>query len=221
MYSPLSRDCSSDRPTASNCPFRLLASRSCSPLIACRVPSGRSHPVTHHSPAIPYHTYDLLQAAATPRDPSTQRWRPSQHVWLHCSGQAIPDRPVPPLKAPKPEAPRRPPAILTMGPDPMDEDTSNNSTTATSQASSHSTPQGALASQAGGASGPHSQGHPTPGSTRSSNTPSATSAMGSILGISGVSGMNSTNFQNSKRRRGLGVVTPNACTECRKKRAKV
>lgn len=26
---------------------------------------------------------------------------------------------------------------------------------------------------------------------------------------------------NSKRRRGLGVVTPNACTECRKKRAKV
>ncbi len=27
--------------------------------------------------------------------------------------------------------------------------------------------------------------------------------------------------QQSKRRRGLGVVTPNACTECRKKRAKV
>lgn len=26
---------------------------------------------------------------------------------------------------------------------------------------------------------------------------------------------------NLKRRRGLGVVTPNACTECRKKRAKV
>jgi hypothetical protein len=25
----------------------------------------------------------------------------------------------------------------------------------------------------------------------------------------------------SKRKRGLGVVTPNACTECRKKRAKV
>ena len=25
----------------------------------------------------------------------------------------------------------------------------------------------------------------------------------------------------NKRRRGLGVVTPNACTECRKKRAKV
>lgn len=29
------------------------------------------------------------------------------------------------------------------------------------------------------------------------------------------------NQQQSKRRRGLGVVTPNACTECRKKRAKV
>lgn len=28
-------------------------------------------------------------------------------------------------------------------------------------------------------------------------------------------------LQLSKRRRGLGVVTPNACTECRKKRAKV
>lgn len=26
---------------------------------------------------------------------------------------------------------------------------------------------------------------------------------------------------NPKRRRGLGIVTPNACTECRKKRAKV
>lgn len=29
------------------------------------------------------------------------------------------------------------------------------------------------------------------------------------------------NAQLSKRRRGLGIVTPNACTECRKKRAKV
>ena len=26
---------------------------------------------------------------------------------------------------------------------------------------------------------------------------------------------------SSKRRRGIGIVTPNACTECRKKRAKV
>ncbi|KAI0400898.1 fungal-specific transcription factor domain-containing protein [Xylaria palmicola] len=30
----------------------------------------------------------------------------------------------------------------------------------------------------------------------------------------------STHAQSSKRRRGLGIVTPNACTECRKKRAK-
>ncbi|KAI0844251.1 nitrogen assimilation transcription factor nirA [Daldinia vernicosa] len=38
---------------------------------------------------------------------------------------------------------------------------------------------------------------------------------------SGASGTGSTpNQQLSKRRRGLGVVTPNACTECRKKRAK-
>ncbi|KAF7862637.1 hypothetical protein EAF04_007510 [Stromatinia cepivora] len=29
-----------------------------------------------------------------------------------------------------------------------------------------------------------------------------------------------TNTSNPKRRRGLGIVTPNACTECRKKRAK-
>ncbi|TKW54176.1 hypothetical protein CTA1_4549 [Colletotrichum tanaceti] len=35
--------------------------------------------------------------------------------------------------------------------------------------------------------------------------------------VSGSSGAG----QLSKRRRGLGVVTPNACTECRKKRAKV
>lgn len=33
-------------------------------------------------------------------------------------------------------------------------------------------------------------------------------------------GGSSANPQLSKRRRGLGVVTPNACTECRKKRAK-
>lgn len=31
----------------------------------------------------------------------------------------------------------------------------------------------------------------------------------------------SSHHNNSKRKRGLGVVTPNACTECRKKRAKV
>ncbi|KAJ3496131.1 hypothetical protein NLG97_g2885 [Lecanicillium saksenae] len=40
--------------------------------------------------------------------------------------------------------------------------------------------------------------------------------------IAGPSSASSTahSSQNSKRRRGLGIVTPNACTECRKKRAK-
>ncbi|KAI1818640.1 hypothetical protein GGS20DRAFT_581396 [Poronia punctata] len=37
---------------------------------------------------------------------------------------------------------------------------------------------------------------------------------------SGSSAGNTYNAASSKRRRGLGVVTPNACTECRKKRAK-
>src|SRR4051794_36884667 len=45
---------------------------------------------------------------------------------------------------------------------------------------------------------------PSPSSTASAPGPSA----GGTQGV-------------SKRRRGLGVVTPNACTECRKKRAKV
>ena len=38
---------------------------------------------------------------------------------------------------------------------------------------------------------------------------------------SGLGPSNSAQAQVNKRRRGLGVVTPNACTECRKKRAKV
>ena len=71
--------------------------------------------------------------------------------------------------------------------------------------SAEHTPQGASA-QAGGASG-----NPTPTSVQSSNTPSTASGNAPIV----------THSQNSKRRRGLGVVTPNACTECRKKRAKV
>ncbi|KAJ4017944.1 hypothetical protein NW752_001852 [Fusarium irregulare] len=70
--------------------------------------------------------------------------------------------------------------------------------------SAEHTPQGASA-QAGGASG-----NPTPTSVQSSNTPSTASGNAPIV----------THSQNSKRRRGLGVVTPNACTECRKKRAK-
>ncbi|RKK17044.1 hypothetical protein BFJ63_vAg10546 [Fusarium oxysporum f. sp. narcissi] len=75
------------------------------------------------------------------------------------------------------------------------------------QPSAEHTPQGATA-QVGGAS---SQGNPTPTSVHSSNTPST---------ASGPATANVTHTQNSKRRRGLGVVTPNACTECRKKRAK-
>ncbi|KAM0351473.1 hypothetical protein ACHAP4_009615 [Fusarium culmorum] len=70
--------------------------------------------------------------------------------------------------------------------------------------STEHTPQGASA-QAGGASG-----NPTPTSVQSANTPSTASGNASTAAHS----------QNSKRRRGLGVVTPNACTECRKKRAK-
>ncbi|KAF4962006.1 hypothetical protein FSARC_9883 [Fusarium sarcochroum] len=57
---------------------------------------------------------------------------------------------------------------------------------------------------------PQGAGNPTPTSVQSSNTPSTVS--GTTTNIS--------HTQNSKRRRGLGVVTPNACTECRKKRAK-
>ncbi|KAH7126190.1 fungal-specific transcription factor domain-containing protein [Dactylonectria macrodidyma] len=85
----------------------------------------------------------------------------------------------------------------------MDEDnTANTPGAGPSQQgnSSSDTPQGA--------SGAQSQGNPTPTSVQSANTPSA------------ASGSNLPNTQHSKRRRGLGVVTPNACTECRKKRAK-
>ncbi|KAK7428078.1 hypothetical protein QQZ08_005317 [Neonectria magnoliae] len=86
----------------------------------------------------------------------------------------------------------------------MDEDnTTNTPATAHSlQPSSSDTNQGT--------SGPQSQGNPTPTSVQSSNTPSNTpsNTSGSLAN------------SHSKRRRGLGVVTPNACTECRKKRAK-
>ncbi|KAK5999225.1 Nitrogen assimilation transcription factor nit-4 [Cladobotryum mycophilum] len=56
---------------------------------------------------------------------------------------------------------------------------------------------------------------PSQASTGNTPQPQATSAQ---LSQSGPSAAN--NSQLSKRRRGLGVVTPNACTECRKKRAK-
>ncbi|EXL64809.1 hypothetical protein FOPG_18946 [Fusarium oxysporum f. sp. conglutinans race 2 54008] len=76
------------------------------------------------------------------------------------------------------------------------------------QPSAEYRPQGVSASQAGGAS---SQGNPSPTSAQSSSTPST---------ASGTAPNTISHPQNSKRRRGLGVVTPNACTECRKKRAK-
>ncbi|KAI5463932.1 fungal-specific transcription factor domain-containing protein [Mariannaea sp. PMI_226] len=90
-----------------------------------------------------------------------------------------------------------------------DNDITTNTPVAASsqQHSSGNTPQGASGSHAG-ASGAQSQGNPTPNSAQSANTPST------------ASGSTNINSQNSKRRRGLGIVTPNACTECRKKRAK-
>ena len=82
----------------------------------------------------------------------------------------------------------------------MDVDSNEHSDGASQrQPSAEHTPQGTAA------------GNPTPTSVQSSNTPSTASGTAT----------NITHTQNSKRRRGLGVVTPNACTECRKKRAKV
>ncbi|KAI7764204.1 hypothetical protein LZL87_012526 [Fusarium oxysporum] len=89
----------------------------------------------------------------------------------------------------------------------MDVDNEHSDAGSQRQPSAEHTPQGATV-QVGGAS---SQGNPTPTSVHSSNTPST---------ASGPATANVTHTQNSKRRRGLGVVTPNACTECRKKRAK-
>ncbi|KAF4981649.1 hypothetical protein FZEAL_2589 [Fusarium zealandicum] len=97
-----------------------------------------------------------------------------------------------------------------LGTSAMDVDMDNNASSGSANQqhhSSESTPQGTSASQTSGA---QSQGNPTPTSVQSANTPSTTSGTANNFGHS----------QNSKRRRGLGVVTPNACTECRKKRAK-
>lgn len=59
------------------------------------------------------------------------------------------------------------------------------------------------------------------GSGRSPATNSASTPAGLSTSISGpTQSAASSTPQLSKRRRGLGVVTPNACTECRKKRAK-
>ncbi|KIL86066.1 hypothetical protein FAVG1_10460 [Fusarium avenaceum] len=81
----------------------------------------------------------------------------------------------------------------------MDIDNDYSDSTSQRQPSAEHTPQGTSA-----------QGNPTPTSVQSSTTTSIASGPPT----------NAANSQNSKRRRGLGVVTPNACTECRKKRAK-
>ncbi|KAI1778823.1 fungal-specific transcription factor domain-containing protein [Hypoxylon cercidicola] len=66
-------------------------------------------------------------------------------------------------------------------------------------------------------SGP-SAGH-TPSSSKAGPKHEASGASGAS-GASNTPGAGPSNPQLSKRRRGLGIVTPNACTECRKKRAK-
>ncbi|KAI1635250.1 nitrogen assimilation transcription factor nirA [Biscogniauxia mediterranea] len=59
------------------------------------------------------------------------------------------------------------------------------------------------------------------GSTGVSSNSSRSAQKHEVPPTSGTSGTGSgANPTSSKRRRGLGVVTPNACTECRKKRAK-
>ncbi|KHN94392.1 uncharacterized protein MAM_07708 [Metarhizium album ARSEF 1941] len=80
----------------------------------------------------------------------------------------------------------------------MDGDSSSHTPSGPSQPSSGSTPQGTTGTQS-----TQSQNLPTPAASSSSSVKPQSSST-----------------QNSKRRRGLGVVTPNACTECRKKRAK-
>lgn len=79
----------------------------------------------------------------------------------------------------------------------MDRDSSSQTPSGPSQSSTGNTPQG---------NGAQSSGQ------QSQSTPAASSSASSKP--------QTGHPQNSKRRRGLGVVTPNACTECRKKRAK-
>ncbi|EGX89057.1 C6 transcription factor (NirA), putative [Cordyceps militaris CM01] len=80
----------------------------------------------------------------------------------------------------------------------MDNDSSASTPSGPSKPSTGSTPQGRSDSA--------SAATPQPPSSSSRPTAGTSSAAHSS--------------QNSKRRRGLGIVTPNACTECRKKRAK-
>ncbi|GJN81715.1 nitrogen assimilation transcription factor nirA [Purpureocillium lilacinum] len=57
-----------------------------------------------------------------------------------------------------------------------------------------------------------------PSQPSTGNTPQTTASTSQAT--AGKTPGSTSSAQNSKRRRGLGVVTPNACTECRKKRAK-
>lgn len=65
----------------------------------------------------------------------------------------------------------------------------------------------------------------TDASSASANTPKASASVSSSASSappsSSTQGSDVTSAASSKKKRGLGVVTPNACTECRKKRAKV
>ncbi|KAI6780511.1 putative nitrate assimilation regulatory protein nirA [Emericellopsis cladophorae] len=90
----------------------------------------------------------------------------------------------------------------------MDEDKSRSQTpSAPGQSSTSNTPQlEGTSTSLSGNSGTPAQSHPTPASS------SAAQAANSVP--------HAVSTQNAKRRRGLGIVTPNACTECRKKRAK-
>ncbi|KAM3549129.1 hypothetical protein MY1884_008879 [Beauveria asiatica] len=85
----------------------------------------------------------------------------------------------------------------------MDNDSSGSTPSGPSKPSTGSTPQGCSDSA--------SAATPQPSSSLSSSRPIARPSSTSSVAHSS---------QNSKRRRGLGIVTPNACTECRKKRAK-
>ncbi|KJZ74301.1 hypothetical protein HIM_06307 [Hirsutella minnesotensis 3608] len=79
----------------------------------------------------------------------------------------------------------------------MDRESSSQTPSGPSQSSTGNTPQNTAPN-----SNPPGPSQTTPAAAAAS-TPSVT-----------------VSTSNSKRRRGLGVVTPNACTECRKKRAK-
>lgn len=76
---------------------------------------------------------------------------------------------------------------------------------------------------------PSGAGHHSTGSTPQNSAsgssatpgPSTGGPAGQVRSAAAGPASSSVNPHNSKRRRGLGIVTPNACTECRKKRAKV